>query len=42
MSSSDARTPSPRSRMSLGDEPDWTGLISVVPLELDEREMSAN
>ena len=26
----------------LGDEPDWTGLISVVPIELDEREMSAN
>jgi hypothetical protein len=26
----------------LGDEPDWTGLLSVVPIELDERDMSAN
>ena len=26
----------------LGDEPDWTGLFCVVPIELDERDMSAN
>ena len=26
----------------LGDEPDWAGLLSVVPSEFDEREMSAN
>ena len=26
----------------LGDEPDWTGLLSVVPIELDDRAISAN
>ena len=26
----------------LGDEPDWTGLLYVVPIELDERRVSAN
>jgi len=26
----------------LGDEPDWAGLLYVAPIELDEREMSAN
>jgi hypothetical protein len=26
----------------LGDEPDWTGLLSVVAIELDERDLSAN
>jgi hypothetical protein len=26
----------------LGDEPDWTGLLYVVPIELDERRGSAN
>lgn len=24
------------------DEPDWAGLLYVAPVELDEREMSAN
>jgi hypothetical protein len=27
---------------ALSDEPDWIYLLSVVPIELDEREMSAN
>jgi hypothetical protein len=27
---------------ALRDEPDWAGLLSVVPIELDEREMSNN
>jgi hypothetical protein len=26
----------------LGEEPDWTGLLSVAPIELDERDISAN
>jgi hypothetical protein len=26
----------------LGYEPDWTGLLSVVPIKLDERDVSAN
>ena len=26
----------------LGDEPDWTGLLYVVPIELDEQRVSAN
>jgi hypothetical protein len=26
----------------LRDEPDWTGLLYVLPIELDEREVSAN
>jgi hypothetical protein len=26
----------------LDDEPDWTGLLSVVPIELGERDISAN
>jgi hypothetical protein len=26
----------------LGDEPDWAGRLSVVPIELDERDVSAN
>jgi len=26
----------------LGDEPDWSGLLYVAPIELDEREISAN
>jgi hypothetical protein len=27
---------------ALRDEPDWAGLLSVVPIELDERDLSAN
>jgi hypothetical protein len=27
---------------ALRDEPEWVGLLSVVPIELDERELSAN
>jgi hypothetical protein len=27
---------------ALSDEPDWIYLLSVVPIELDEREMSTN
>jgi hypothetical protein len=27
---------------ALRDEPDWTGLLSVVPIELDEQSVSAN
>jgi hypothetical protein len=26
----------------LGDEPDWSGLLYVAPIELDERNVSAN
>jgi hypothetical protein len=26
----------------LGDEPDWRGLLYVAPIELDERDVSAN
>jgi hypothetical protein len=26
----------------LGDEPDWASLIYVAPIELDERNVSAN
>jgi hypothetical protein len=26
----------------LGDEPDWAGLLFVAPIELDERDVSAN
>ena len=27
---------------ALGDEPDWSGLLYVAPIELDERDVSAN
>jgi hypothetical protein len=27
---------------TLGDEPDWTDLLSVGPIELDGRDLSAN
>ena len=27
---------------ALRDEPDWTGTLSVEPVELDERDVSAN
>jgi hypothetical protein len=27
---------------ALCDEPDWAGLLSVVPIEFDERDVSAN
>jgi hypothetical protein len=27
---------------ALGDEPDWSGLMYVAPIELDERDVSAN
>jgi hypothetical protein len=29
-------------RVILDDEPEWTSLLYVVPIELDEREFSAN
>ena len=27
---------------SLEDEPHWTNVLSIVPIELDERDVSAN
>jgi hypothetical protein len=40
-SSCGVRTPGRRSRM-LRDEPDWAGTLVVAPIELDERDFSAN
>jgi hypothetical protein len=36
------RTTTVHSGQFLEDEPDWTDVLRVVPIELDEREMSAN